>query len=93
MKCRECSNCYKGYWASAPEAYICVDVKEPFEIIDINVECIKHQYEPEKCSHWEISFDGYYPYCAECGYRPGRGKLADHCPECGSRMDGDTIEK
>ena len=88
MKCRECSSCYKGYWASAPEAYACVDVKEPFEIIDINAECIKHQYEPLPHGYWAISFDGWYPYCSECGYRPGV-KLGDQCPECGAIMDGD----
>ena len=41
-----------------------------------------------KHSKWEISFDGYYPYCLECGYRPDRDKLTDFCPRCGSRMDG-----
>ena len=39
-------------------------------------------------SKWEISYDGYYPYCLECGYRPDRDKLTDFCPKCGSRMDG-----
>ncbi len=42
-------------------------------------------------SKWEISFDGYYPYCAECGYRPDRDKLTDFCPKCGSRMDGKQV--
>lgn len=45
MKCMECSCCYKGYWASAPEAYACVDADEPFEIVDVNSECVQHQDE------------------------------------------------
>ena len=42
----------------------------------------------EKHSRWEIAYDGYYPYCAECGYEPDGDKLTDYCPKCGSRMDG-----
>lgn len=41
MKCKECSSRYKGYWASAPDAYACVDAEEPFEIVDENAECVK----------------------------------------------------
>jgi Zn finger protein HypA/HybF involved in hydrogenase expression len=39
-------------------------------------------------SKWEISFDGYYPYCLNCGYGPDIDKLSDYCPKCGCRMDG-----
>ena len=42
----------------------------------------------ERHSKWEISFDGYYPYCLECGYKPDIDKLTDYCPGCGCRMDG-----
>ena len=42
----------------------------------------------EKHSKWEIAYDGYYPYCLECGYEPDRDKLSDYCPKCGCRMDG-----
>ena len=83
MKCRECSERYKGYWASAPEAYACVDAKKPFEIVDVNAECVK------KYGHWEVSFDGYYPYCSECGYEPDRDESKDVCSKCGAIMDGD----
>ena len=41
MKCRECGSCYKGFWASQPESYVCVESEEPFEILDINMECSK----------------------------------------------------
>ena len=83
MKCRECGSRYKGYWASAPETNVCVGGKEPFAIVDINAECTR------KPGHWEISFDGYYPYCSECGYRPGMSELMSECPKCGVRMECD----
>lgn len=41
---------------------------------------------------WEISSDGYYPYCSRCFGRPN-GELTKYCPDCGARMDlknGDT---
>lgn len=51
-------------------------------LVSKNKNSVKH-------SKWEISFDGYYPYCLECGYRPDRDKLTEYCPQCGSIMDGD----
>ena len=45
MKCQECDSCRNGFWASKPEAYICIGVQEPFEIPDIDHECTEY---PEK---------------------------------------------
>ena len=45
VKCKDCDSCRKGFWTSKPEAYICIAVKEPFEIADINNECTEY---PEK---------------------------------------------
>ena len=42
MKCKDCNSCKKGFWASKPEAYICIGVQEPFEITDINHECTEY---------------------------------------------------
>lgn len=42
MKCRECKSCYRGYFASRPNAYVCIGVKEPFIINDINHECTEY---------------------------------------------------
>ena len=39
---------------------------------------------------WEISSDGYYPYCSHCKTEPENGVMSKHCPECGAKMD---IEK
>lgn len=45
MKCRDCTCCHKGYFASAPESHVCTGVAEPFIIGDINNECTEY---PEK---------------------------------------------
>lgn len=42
MKCKDCECCHKGYFKSKPEAYVCIGVKEPFVIDDINVECTEY---------------------------------------------------
>ena len=38
MKCRECECCHKGWFESKPDAYVCIGVKEPFVINNINHE-------------------------------------------------------
>lgn len=45
MKCKECKACRKGFFASKPEAYVCIGVPEPFVIDDIDVKCTEY---PEK---------------------------------------------
>lgn len=45
--------------------------------------------QPVVHAKWEISSDGYYPYCSRCFGRLN-GELTKYCPECGTRMDGDT---
>ena len=41
----------------------------------------------EKRGEWKINFDGYYPYCSECGYEPE--EMTKHCPGCGAVMNND----
>ena len=45
MKCKDCNSCKKGFFKSEPEAYVCIGVKEPFVVHDVNVECTEY---PEK---------------------------------------------
>ncbi len=45
MKCRDCDYKMKGFFACEPNKYVCIGVKEPFVIDDINVECTEY---PEK---------------------------------------------
>ena len=46
MKCKDCDcRSYKGFFESKPDAYVCLGVKEPFIIDDIDAECTEY---PEK---------------------------------------------
>jgi hypothetical protein len=45
MKCKDCQSCRKGYFKSLPNSYVCIGIKEPFIISDINAECTEY---PEK---------------------------------------------
>lgn len=51
MKCRDCDCCRLGYFKSNPDKYVCIGVKNPFVINDINVECTEY---PEKRSEETI---------------------------------------
>ena len=43
MKCKDCSSCEKGWFPSRPYDYICIGVKYPFVIDDINKECTEYE--------------------------------------------------
>lgn len=64
MKCRDCSACYKGFFESKPEAYVCIGVPEPFVIDDINVECTeypgKNKIIPSEPAKPYVGDDGIY---------------------------------
>lgn len=45
MKCKECKSCCYGWFPSKPNKYVCIGVKEPFVIDDIDAECTEY---PEK---------------------------------------------
>lgn len=36
MKCKDCSSCEKGWFSSRPYDYVCIGVKYPFVIDDID---------------------------------------------------------
>lgn len=42
MKCRECLHCRKGWFESKPDTYVCIGVKNPFVIENINVKCTEY---------------------------------------------------
>ena len=42
MKCKDCSCCTKGYFETQPNNYVCIGVKHPFVIKDINSECTQY---------------------------------------------------
>ena len=41
----------------------------------------------DKISRWEISSNGYYPYCKRCGVEPPVRILTPYCPNCGAKME------
>lgn len=40
----------------------------------------------ERTAHWDISCDGYYPYCSACRKEPPGREMTAYCPNCGRRM-------
>ena len=67
MKCKDCHACCKGYFESKPQAYVCIGVKEPFVINDINVECTEYPILPLK----REVYMKQYPYVDDTGiYAP-----------------------
>lgn len=67
MKCKDCHACRKGYFESKPQAYVCIGVKEPFVINDINVECTEYPILPLK----QEVYMKQYPYVDDTGiYAP-----------------------
>lgn len=66
MKCIECSACYKGWFKSQPDAYVCIGVPEPFVISDVNAECT--EYPEKKAEHVKHKYlrelfpDGSIPF-------------------------------
>lgn len=45
MKCKNCDACKLGFFESKPNEYVCIGVKNPFVIDDINHNCTEY---PEK---------------------------------------------
>lgn len=45
MKCKDCSSCQKGFFKPQPDKYVCIGVKEPFIINNIENYCTEY---PEK---------------------------------------------
>ena len=47
MKCNECKYCYKGWFKSNPDGYVCTGVPEPYPIENINRECTEYKKKTE----------------------------------------------
>ena len=43
MTCRECDCAKKGFFTSAPNSWVCIGVKEPFIINDLDVQCTEYE--------------------------------------------------
>ena len=70
----------------ADDGYIIGNVHDNPEML--NNETLA-EFQPVSHAKWEISSDGYYPYCKKCNARPENGKMTKYCPNCGAKMDGD----
>lgn len=45
MKCIDCDSCRKGWFADRPDSYVCIGVRHPFVIGNVDHECTEY---PEK---------------------------------------------
>lgn len=48
MKCKDCSSCKKGWFPSKPDEHVCIGVKVPFVISNINNECTEYSEKNSK---------------------------------------------
>ena len=49
MKCKDCDYKMKGFFACAPDKYVCIGVKEPFVIENTDVECTEYPEKRDPC--------------------------------------------
>lgn len=56
MKCKDCKACRFGYFKSKPICYVCIGVKEPFVIDDIEHECTEYKEKRDEVSKSEVDF-------------------------------------
>lgn len=54
MKCKDCTCCRQGWFKSQPDKYVCIGVKTPFVIEDINSECAVYSKKNEVNKENEI---------------------------------------
>ena len=51
------------------------------------IECVETDSSDTIHAKWEISSDGYYPYCSNCKNEPQGREMTKWCPNCGAKMD------
>ena len=82
MKCRDCDHCRLGYFKSKPYDYVCIGVKEPFVIYNIDEECSEY---PERRAIQvgklkEPVYVKQEPFVGECGiYIPDKEYVREDC--------------
>ena len=79
-----CSTLYSWFWH-------CATPESCYELIKGVVEGdpdrqIVLEDPLEKTAHWDISCDGYYPYCSACRKEPPGREMTAYCPACGCKM-------
>ena len=65
--------------------------KEIMELVDelYNIVLNQPTIETREVVHakWNISCDGYYPYCSNCKNEPQGREMTAWCPNCGAKTD------
>ena len=77
MKCKNCDFCHKGWFPSKPDEYVCIGVKVPFVITDINHDCTEYKdiaesnkIEVVRCPHCDESYYQEIYSITTCVYSP-----------------------
>ena len=83
----QCENCPHNYMRNYP--CDCCEWQYKDEAENFLKSETLAEFQPVIHAKWEISSDGYYPYCKKCNARPENGKMTKYCPSCGAKMDGD----
>ena len=83
----QCENCPHNYMRNYP--CDCCEWQYKDEAENLLKSETLAEFQPVIHARWEISSDGYYPYCKKCNARPENGKMTKYCPSCGAKMDGD----
>ena len=71
---------------------VCQSLADIVDIQDIINNVPAANVQPIIHSKWEISSDGYYPYCKNCFKEPQGRVMTDYCPNCGAKMDSNEVE-
>ena len=61
MNCKKCSSCKKGFFKSQPDAYVCIGVKNPFIIKDINAPCTEYGSTKKASDTKELINAAFFP--------------------------------
>ena len=83
----QCENCLRNYMRNYPCG--CCEWQYKDEAENLLKSETLAEFQPVIHARWEISSDGYYPYCKKCNARPENGKMTKDCPSNNKKMDGD----
>ena len=60
MKCKDCYSAVKGFFKCYPDKHVCIGVKEPFVIDDIDIECTEYPEKREETISNVFTFGGVF---------------------------------
>jgi hypothetical protein len=93
MKCRECSSCCRGVWASEPETYVCLGADRQFAIVDRDAECVAYLYsnapteeECWYCNNIQLLYGAFRGRGRHCSMNTYNKVAFNYCPMCGKKL-------